>query len=45
MKVALVAFQGDDGPLVVQSWPSTSIKEEGFLMANAYRDEEVWGGI
>lgn len=35
MKVALVAFQCDVGPLVVQSWESTSIREEGFLMFKA----------
>jgi hypothetical protein len=35
MNVALVAFHGDVGPLVVQSWERTSMSDEGFLMANA----------
>lgn len=35
MNVALEAFQGELGPLVVQSCESTSINELGFLIAKA----------
>lgn len=35
MKVALLAFQGEVGPLVDQSCDSTSIREYGFLIVRA----------
>lgn len=38
MNVALDDFQGELGPLVVQSWESTSIKDVGFLIVKACLD-------
>lgn len=40
MKVALLAFHGDVGPLVVHSWEMTSMSDDGFLMVRAWRDED-----
>lgn len=45
IKVALVAFHGDVGPLVVQSCDSTSIREDGFLIDRACLEDDAGGGI
>lgn len=39
--MALVAFHGDVGPLVVHNWESTSIREPEFLIFKAFRDDGV----
>lgn len=39
MNVALDAFQSEVGPLVAQSCDKVSIREEGFLMDRACRDD------
>lgn len=43
MKVALVAFHGEVGPLVVHSCDRTSINDEGFLIVRLYLGED--GGV
>lgn len=45
INVALVAFQGDVGPLVDQSCDSTSIREYGFLIVRACSREASDGGM
>lgn len=45
MKVALVAFHGDVGPLVDQSWERTSISEEGFFIAKACLGDDGVDGM
>lgn len=45
MKVVLVPFHGDVGPLVVHSWDNTSIREDWFLMAKACREEGLEDGM